>query len=275
MKNSFLFLSFFLLAFQPIQALPVKVLHKAVLVLFENTPMDKALQNPAFKALVQEGAVLTNYSAVTNPSQPNYIALMAGDTLGVLADNNVNLSQKNIADLLEQRGLTWRAYAEGYPGHCSLVAVAGAYVRKHNPLLSFTSIQSNPQRCANILPATGFAADLASGSLPNFSHYVPDLNNSGHDTGIAGAGRWVNQSLLPWVKSSRGQEITWFITFDEGHLFNNQVLTIVIGDQVQVGAKSADSLNHYSLLRTLEDGFGVGTLGRKDATAKPITGIWK
>lgn len=272
----------FLLVFGFLALLPglcgaqqAKPLRTAVLILFENTPMDRALKNPGFRALASEGAVLTNYSAITNPSQPNYIALMGGDTLGVYADNNVSLSQRNFADLLERKGLSWKVYAEGYPGRCALGASYGAYVRKHNPLISFTSIQSQPQRCANILPATSFASDLVAGNLPNFSHYVPDLNNSGHDSGVSGAGAWVNKFLLPWVRSSRGQEVTWFITFDEGNFLNNQVLTLVIGDQVKVGAESAQEFNHYSLLRTLEDGFGVGNLGRQDATANPFSGIWK
>jgi hypothetical protein len=41
------------------------------------------------------------------------------------------------------------------------------------------------------------------------------------------------------------------------------------------GAVSDTRYDHYDLLRTIEALLGLGTLGRHDATASPITGIWK
>ena len=36
-----------------------------------------------------------------------------------------------------------------------------------------------------------------------------------------------------------------------------------------------DVLNHYDLLRTIENVLGLGTLGRFDAAAHPVTGVWR
>ena len=250
-------------------------LHKVVLVLFENTTYEKSKDAPAFRAVAQAGAILTNYQGITNPSQPNYIALMAGDTMGVYGDGNSDLNASSLADLIEAKGLHWAVYAEAYPGNCFLGKTSGTYARKHNPLISFVNIQNSASRCERITDEKGFARDLSAGRLPEFTHYVPDMNNTGHDTGISGADHFLATTLFPLMQSEEGKKVTWILTFDEGHIFNNHILTLVYGDQVKVGAECTDRYNHYSLLRTIEDGFGLGTLGRNDATAIPFSGIWQ
>jgi hypothetical protein len=44
---------------------------------------------------------------------------------------------------------------------------------------------------------------------------------------------------------------------------------------VKTAVSSHTPYDHYTLLRTIENNFGVGTLGRKDAAAKPIADVWK
>jgi hypothetical protein len=46
---------------------------------------------------------------------------------------------------------------------------------------------SQSLRCAKVVnaadPLAGLDADLAAGTLPQYSFYTPDINNDGHDTG--------------------------------------------------------------------------------------------
>ncbi len=67
------------------------------------------------------------------------------------------------------------------------------------------------------------------------------------------------------------------VTFDEDDksTSNNHIYTAVYGDSVQPGSVSQNAYTHYSLLRTIEDTLGLGTLGQNDASAAPITGIWR
>ena len=67
------------------------------------------------------------------------------------------------------------------------------------------------------------------------------------------------------------------ITFDEDDksTTSNHIYTALYGDSVQPGSVSADTYTHYSLLRTIEDTFGLGTLGQNDNSASPVTGIWR
>src|SRR4051812_44209837 len=88
---------------------------KVFIIVLENADYDRALKQPFLHQLSKQGALLTNYFAITHPSQPNYIALISGSTFGINSDKDVNLTGNHIGDLLEAKGLNWKVYAEGYP----------------------------------------------------------------------------------------------------------------------------------------------------------------
>src|SRR6476660_2009854 len=99
-----------------------------VVVVEENHAFNEIIGNPQapyINSLASGGALLTNYHAVTHPSQPNYLALYAGSTFGV-ADNGVyNLPDPTLATVLQVAGASFTGYIE--PGS----------PRKHNPWESF------------------------------------------------------------------------------------------------------------------------------------------
>ena len=67
------------------------------------------------------------------------------------------------------------------------------------------------------------------------------------------------------------------MTFDEGksdERGGGHIATLAIGPTVKRGSRYRQVVNHYGLLRTIEDAWGLPRLG-KSAAAKPITGIWK
>src|SRR3954447_16724241 len=75
--------------------------------------------------LAAAGALLTNYHAVTHPSQPNYFALYAGSTFGIQDSGMHNEPDPTLATILQRNGETFIGYAEsGSPA-------------RHNPWESF------------------------------------------------------------------------------------------------------------------------------------------
>jgi hypothetical protein len=44
---------------------------RVVIIVLENTDFDQASNQPFLKRLIQEGALLSSYYAITHPSQPN------------------------------------------------------------------------------------------------------------------------------------------------------------------------------------------------------------
>src|SRR4051812_38970344 len=81
---------------------------KVMVVIFENADYQDALKQPYFSELAKQGALFTNFIAETHPSQPNYLALIAGDTMGVRGDGNADVDGTHIGDLLEKKGKTWK-----------------------------------------------------------------------------------------------------------------------------------------------------------------------
>jgi len=256
----------------------LKSVKRIMTVILENTRYADAMRQPFLTALARRGALLENFSAVAHPSLPNYIALVTGSTYGIASDDDVTLDKPHIGDLLDAKGVSWKVYAEGYPGGCFLKAKDGDYARKHVPFLSFKDVQTDPVRCARIVKASELKSDLDSGRLPRWSLYIPDQKNDGHDTGVAYADRWLSDTFGPLLKDPKFiHGMLFIVTFDEGRgYFNrNHVVTIFIGDAVRPGAVSAAAYNTYSLLRLSEDVLGLGNLGEGDAHARAITGIWK
>lgn len=249
-----------------------------VVIIFENVNASTTLKQPYFKSLTQTGAYLAQSYGVTHPSQPNYIALVAGSTLGVTSDSTTTVNGKNISDLIEAQGKTWKAYAEDLPSTtCFLGTSSGNYVRKHEPFISFKSIQSDPTKCANIVSSTQFFTDVAANNLPTFSLYIPNLLNDAHNTDVAYANKWLSSTFGNILSNSSILKNTLFIiTFDEDDFTNvNQIYTAFVGAAVNPGSQSSVHYNHYNVLRTIEEIFNLGTLGTNDTSAAVITGIWQ
>lgn len=255
-----------------------KYFDRVVYVVFENENYVAAIKGPFFTQLANGGANFTSFTAATHPSQGNYVAMTSGSLNGVKGDGQYNIDVKHIADLLEARGLTWKVYAENYPGNCSLVMTSKTYARKHNPFISYVNIQKDKKRCANIVDATQMDKDIAANQLPNYVFYVPDLKNDGHDTSVAYADAWYQKRFSGFLTNPNFMKDTLLIsTYDEnGGAAGNQIYTSFYGPMVKPQSVIKDKLNHYSLLRLVEENWDLGNLGKGDATATAIpASVWR
>jgi hypothetical protein len=247
---------------------------RMVVVVLENRNLADVQANPYFASLAARGRLLTNYLTIANPSQPNYVALNFGDTMGVTDNALVDIPGRNIVDLLEEGGVSWRTYHEAYPGGCYAGYYPSGntlYARKHNAFISADTVRNNSARCAKIVDGLAFDADVASGTLPRYSLYAPDENNSSHDTTIAYAANWLSAWLEPKLSNPSLADVLWVITWDEGE--DNgpvPISTILIGPGITPGTTDGAAYTHYSLLRTTQAFFGLGSLGRNDAAAQLI-----
>jgi len=245
---------------------------RVFVVVLENLEFWEMNVHPKMNALAKKGLLHTNHKATTHPSQPNYISMIAGDTMGVKDNNDHDIEGRNLVDLLEEKQISWKAYQENYPGNCFSGSKSNKYYRKHNPFISFNTIRNNATRCSKIVNSDQLWTDIDNDALPQFMFYTPNIDNSGHNTGPLGAANWASSfmhTLLP--KKGIVDETLVILTFDEGLLIGpNIVFTLLIGPGVTPDTKDNTRYTHYSLLRTIEDIFHLGTLGRKDETAVPF-----
>jgi hypothetical protein len=86
-----------------------------VVVFEENHNYDEIAGNPQapyINSLMASGANLTNFHAITHPSQPNYFALYAGSTFGTTDDNPHTEPDPTIYTVLKGAGLTFTGYVD-------------------------------------------------------------------------------------------------------------------------------------------------------------------
>jgi hypothetical protein len=252
--------------------------NRVIFVIFENTDYRSAIRQKFFKELAYGGVNFTNFSAETHPSQGNYIALTSGSLNGVKGDGRVDLDVSHIGDLLDRRRLSWKVYAEDYPGNCFLGSARKGYARKHNPFISYLSIRRSPMRCARIVDGKSFDLDVRNGTLPNFVFYVPTIRNDGHDTGVAYADAWYCKRFSSLFQNPSFMRNTLVITtFDEnGGARGNQIYTSLYGPMLRPRGVISEPLDHYSLLRLIEDNWNLGSIGKRDLSARPIPeSIWR
>ncbi len=212
------------------------------------------------RSLVARGAFADEYYATGHASLDNYIAMTSGqaanpataeDCLGInlhtcAAAQQLQDNGRNIADQLEESGLSWRQYSDGTPAPCfhadagplgppdpyigdgmSPAPAGPDYADRHVPFLYYPDIVGRPDRCrAHLRPYTELSADISSDRMPAYAFVTPDTCHDGHDDPCAGrtigglkaADAWVSEqvpSLLGYLDSHRGLLI---ITFDEGAL---------------------------------------------------------
>jgi acid phosphatase len=292
---------------------PPKHFDHVLIVVLENQNYQSAIRNDLLKSLAQNGAIFSNFGNLYHYSYPNYLAMIAGSDFGthkplLFSDNqrtfNDDIEHRTIADLLN-----WKNYAEDYPasptaGKPFLGDRKGRYARKHVPFLSFRSVQNksfhnvvavdtHAQDNAFVTDIGSFVADPQTHPLPEYMFYSPNLDDDGHDPtsnpqeGLKKASDWLRVFLTTWLHFS---DTTWvpkdepmkrtlvIVTFDESEGNNKpeRIYTVFLGAMVKPQEITA-AYDHYSVLRTIEDNFGLDPIHKEsgDGTAKVITGIWK
>ena len=262
-----------------------------IVMVFENEEYSSIIGQsslPNFNNLARQYALLTNDHAVGHPSLPNYIALTSGDTQGINSDcGNCSVNVTNIADLVESSGRTWKAYLESMPSDCFLTS-GSDYTPNHNPFVHFNDIRNSATRCQqHDVPLTQLDIDLQNRTLPSFAWISPNLCDSGHDCGAAGADKFLGPEVSKITSSPAfDQNSLLIVTFDEGDTgasccglpgsAGGRIATILISGLVKPGFQDATPYSHYSVLKTIEESWGLAKLGHSnDAQTSVISSVWK
>lgn len=249
-------------------------------IVMENHAESQIIGNataPYVNGLAAQYGLTTNYHAVAHPSLPNYLALAGGSTFGVTSDcTTCYQAQPNLAaDRIAPSGRTWKAYMETMPTACYTPASSGTYAKKHNPFVYFDDIRNVPTQCANDVPYTQLATDLqSSATTPNFVWITPNLCNDMHDCSVAVGDTWLKNNVAPILNSPAytAQNSLVVITWDENDgSSGNTVATLIISKSTPAGFRSAVNYTHYSLLRTIEDAWGLAPLTTNDSSATPMS----
>ncbi|CAF3778161.1 unnamed protein product [Rotaria socialis] len=255
----------------------------------ENKDYKDIIRSSAWQSIIQSSASFLNMYAITHPSQPNYISMIAGSTLNYQNNDYFSTNELTIIDLLNKAQVSWKSYQENYTSlstttspNCNdaMELEKGSYVRRHNPFMFSTSVRHHTNECKKIVNADQLEIDLTNKQLPQFSFYTPNIKNSGHDTDLNYAGNYLQKWLDIHLNNSAFTNGTLLIvTFDEDNNNpdrTNHIAAFMWGiDYLYSEVKISGTFNHYSLLKLFEENWGLGNLGRNDITASSIMNIWR
>ena len=247
---------------------PVQIVTPHVFVIvMENTGLDRALRSEPIARLASANVLATNYRAVARPSLPNYLALTSGSTWDI-ADNNYHvLPASDLGTQLTTAGITWRAYMEGMTAEAGCMRSPYPYALKHNPFAYYGGACPS-----SVVPIEALDADLA-GVTPNFVWITPDLCHDGHDCTLDVAGAWLDGVVARIVSSDAWRSSgLLFIVWDEGDGGDDNLVPLIVLTKDSSATRIETAYDHYSLLATIEDLFGLPRL-RAAATARPLARI--
>jgi hypothetical protein len=249
--------------------------------------------------LAANGLVYTNAHATDHPSQPNYLEMFAGTNPGVRGDdyNDQPFSIPNLGAELLASGRTFAGYSEDLPSvgftgaQASGINGNASYAEKHNPWAQFQGSGPNQLPASVNQPFTTFQSLQGNfAALPTISFVVPNQYNDMHNavssaghpavngTGVDSQGNPVNgdstiqngdawllnniEAYRQWATTHNSLLITVWDENDSDLTDANNIPLIIDGDPnlVQAGVNSS-YVNHFDLLRTLENYYGLTPTG--------------
>jgi phospholipase C len=211
---------------------------------------------------------------------------------------------------MEDMGTPCRHPAIGAPDDTQKAKPNDQYAARHNPFVYFHSIIDSPACAANDVPLDRLTTDLASiATTPNLSYLTPNLCNDGHDApcangepgGLVSADSWLG-TWVPRIVNSPAfkKDGLLIVTFDEADnrspdsaaaccgegpgpntpapggygMGGGRVGAVVVSPFVAPGSWNNTPYNHYGLLRTIENAFGLAPLGYASTVSGFGSDVW-
>jgi len=225
--------------------------------------------------------------ALSTPSEPHYVWMEAGTNKfsdhtftgdGDASASNSTADTDHLVTQLKNASpeVTWMSYQESInstTGACP-IASSGAYAAKHDPFVFFQDVSGSPPSKTNAYcaahhqPSEQLALDVQANTVARYAFITPDLCHDMHgrsscpEKNLVKAGdTWLAAnvpSLIDFVTAHAG---VIFIVWDEGDS-TTMLPFIAIGPGVKTGYVGNVKYTHGSLLKSLEEIFGVPVLSR-------------
>jgi len=259
---------------------PVPSFKKVVWIWLENTPYDSmSIQKYIRYLWLNYPSVrFSNMKAVAPVTQANTVAMITGNDFSIRDNDLLRIFTPTIVNLLEDKRVSWRAYAEDYPGACFFGEGTTDYKRYRVPFLSVSQIQTDHYLCSKVVSFKFLEDDLKYNTLPQFSIVVPSLYGSGAIGGVGAALNTLSNVITPILNNPEllAQTTIIITTTTNVNVADPELFSMILGNGVSGYSWTIDQeYNHYNILRTIEDGFHLGQLNQNDTKAEPVLGFWQ
>jgi phosphatidylinositol-3-phosphatase len=257
------------------------------LFMFENHPLAtiRGTRTPYLTALARAHGLAARMYGAAHPSLPNYLAVIGGSTFGCTNDEcATDVRGTTLVQQLEAKHLTWAAYYGGLPATGYTGGDVDGYVQHHDPFVYFPSIAQTSLRY-DIHPISQFGASLRH---PASFTFVEGTNQQNMHNGDLGAADAFARTYIGDVLRSRAFAdhgvvlVLWDESFTDDTsgccgtgIRGGHIPLIVVASGGRPHVRSEVPHDTYSVLRTIEDGFGLPHLGHAgEPGTTPLREFW-
>jgi phospholipase C len=178
------------------------------------------------------------------------------------------------------------------------------YADRHNPFIYFPDIIENQARCnAHVRPYAELARDIKNDTVPRFSFITPDTCHDGHDDpcsngepgGLISADKWLSKQLPSLIRYLNAHDGLLILTLDENGFtdtanppgccnggllgilpgFGGRIGLLALSPRLHAGHVVSTPYDHMSLLRTLEDSFGIAEHLNNAEQSVPMSALFR
>lgn len=182
---------------------------------------------------------------------------------------------QTLADSLETAGISWKYYAPPQ----------GAQGYQFSTFDAINHIRNSPLWAQDVVPDTQFATDAASGNLPAVSWLVTGPNSEHPPNSTCQGENWSVQQLNALMQGPDWATSAVFLTWDDfGGFYDHippppvdvyglgpRVPFLIISPYARAGHISHTQYEFSSVLKFIEDRFGLTPLTERDANANNTT----
>jgi phosphatidylinositol-3-phosphatase len=214
-------------------------------------------------------------------------------TVATIADQ-LSAAGKTWRAYMEDMGTPCRHPAIGTDDETIVPHAGDMYATRHNPFVYFHSIIDSPVCASNVVDLGSLDVDLQSiDTTPNFAFITPNVCHDGHDKpcvdgepgGLVSADQFLADQV-PKIMDSPAFKADGLlvVTVDEAEITNataccntppapntekpgisgpggGRIGTLLVSSRVRANTIDSRPYNHYALLCSLEDIFGLSHLG--------------
>ena len=197
-----------------------------------------------------------------------------------------------IFDRLQEAGIDWKFYVQDYQPEVNYRTIdefpSGVEQVASVPLLNIDRFIDEPDLNSHIVDLDEYYADLERGTLPAVA-YIVSAGPSEHPVGRVISGqRFVRGLIQTLMRSSSWESSAFMVTYDDwggwydhvrppqvdAHGYGFRVPAFLVGPYAKRGHVESATLDYTSILRFIEDNWGLEPLAERDASATSIAGAF-
>ena len=201
-------------------------------------------------------------------------------------------SVQTIFDRLQEAGIDWKFYVQDYQPEVNYRTVrdfpTGVEQVASVPLLNIDRFIDDPELNRHIVDLDEYYVDVERGTLPAVA-YMVSAGPSEHPVGRVISGqRFVRGLIQELMRSDAWESSAFMVTYDDwggwyDHVpppqvdeygYGFRVPAFLVGGYAKRGHIESTTLDYTSILRFIEDNWGLAPLAVRDTTANSIVGAF-